>query len=106
MLRDAFLRNPILNLDITMLPVYVRSPTSDPDGVLVTGIFITDDERFMLSIITKQKKREILKIVNASRSLAVLVQGSWSKVEFTGNSGEVYRPLVGRIYRLPRGIDA
>jgi hypothetical protein len=96
MMKDAFYTVPLFNKDILICPVHVISFCNDPEGFLVTGIFRPENENFLLSVVTKQKKKEVLGLLR-SNNYIVLAEGRWSRIEFIGQSGEKYRPLLGEI---------
>lgn len=59
----------------------------------VSGLFHTDDETYMLTLLTDQSSGLIKKIVKSEKP--IVVRGVFSKELFTGNGGEVYRPIIG-----------
>jgi hypothetical protein len=81
----------------------IRVIAKDPSGYTsVTGFCYTDDETFCLTVFTKQKRNRILKLMQSPtiESRPLLVSGKWRTKSVRGNSGEVYRPLIGNISLL------
>lgn len=97
MLRDAFEAMPFLNTELCIMPIYPVTMITDRDGILVNCRVCPEKEVFLISVLTKQSMKSLKKIAQACGSTGVRVDGKWSNIEFTGNSGEVYRPFLGKI---------
>jgi hypothetical protein len=95
--RDAFLAMPFLGVKMVIMPIYPTTIIDDPDGLVVSGRVRPEDEVFMISILTQQSRKQLRKIALAAKGNGVMATGKWSDTEFTGNSGEVYRPFIGTI---------
>jgi len=61
--------------------------------MMVTG-FVMQDRKYCLTLLTKQRKGDIRKAMKGGSSV---VKGRLSRKLFTGDGGETYRPMLGRI---------
>ena len=64
---------------------------------MITGLFFTDDGSYMLTVLTDQSNKIIAKLISDE----FIVRGTLSKQLWTTEGGETYRPIFGKIEKLP-----
>lgn len=89
------------DIEVTLTPLRVLgvAASDTPGKRFVTCVIHTDEESFMLSVITPQVGSDILKIAKraAKRGQYVYARGRWSDETYEGVSGERYTPLIGEV---------
>ena len=64
---------------------------------MITGLFFTDNQTYMLTVLTDQSNKLISKLISDE----FIVRGIFSKQLWPTENGETYRPIFGKIEKLP-----
>ncbi len=88
--------------DVTIAYFYPRTVTSDAPGKRMVHGIVDLGTRYMLSLQTSQSRKTVLDVIKRARKRGdgLVAFGRWSEEAFTGDSGERYRPLIGRLELL------
>jgi hypothetical protein len=87
--------------EVSILNCYASVMAASPEGGWELTFLVDKDRVFCGTVHTQQSREELHKIIYAHPHRVVIVCGRLADEEVVGNSGEVYRMIVGRVEPMP-----